>query len=173
MTQPTRPSAAATTPSTTFFSRERGKHVAPTRRRAHGLPRYARARRAYHPEQIMSGKEERDPRRRRGIGEEIVDLVLDRIRKLADNCTAQSRASSPSTRRAAARSGLARSSSTTEGLRRGPGLRRVYYRDPPRARGAGAGEALSGAWAPRTNGATATLRFDGERRPSRPAARPR
>ena len=43
-----------------------------------------------HPEQIISGKEDAANNFARGhytIGKEIVDLVLDRIRKLADNCT--------------------------------------------------------------------------------------
>ena len=44
----------------------------------------------YHPEQIISGKEDAANNYARGhytTGKEIVDLVLDRIRKLADNCT--------------------------------------------------------------------------------------
>jgi tubulin alpha len=44
----------------------------------------------YHPEQIISGKEDAANNYARGhytVGKEIVDLVLDRIRKLADNCT--------------------------------------------------------------------------------------
>merc|ERR1712072_1465139 len=47
-------------------------------------------RQMYHPEQIISGKEDAANNYARGhytIGKEIVDLVLDRIRKLADNCT--------------------------------------------------------------------------------------
>merc|ERR1712032_1349901 len=43
-----------------------------------------------HPEQLISGKEDAANNFARGhytIGKEIVDLVLDRIRKLADNCT--------------------------------------------------------------------------------------
>ena len=40
-------------------------------------------RQLYHPEQIISGKEDAAST----IGKEIVDLVLDRVRKLADNCT--------------------------------------------------------------------------------------
>lgn len=42
----------------------------------------------YHPEQIISGKEDAANNYARGhytIGKEIVDQVLDRIRKLADN----------------------------------------------------------------------------------------
>lgn len=42
----------------------------------------------YHPEQLISGKEDASNNYARGhyiIGKEIVDLVLDRIRKLADN----------------------------------------------------------------------------------------
>ena len=44
----------------------------------------------YHPEQVISGKEDAANNYARGhytIGKEIVDQVLDRIRKLADNCT--------------------------------------------------------------------------------------
>ena len=43
-----------------------------------------------HPEQIITGKEDAANNYARGhyaIGKEIVDLVLDRLRKLADNCT--------------------------------------------------------------------------------------
>merc|ERR1712166_232903 len=44
----------------------------------------------YHPEQLISGKEDAANNYARGhytIGKEIVDLVLDRVRKLADQCT--------------------------------------------------------------------------------------
>jgi tubulin alpha len=44
----------------------------------------------YHPEQIINGKEDAANNYARGhytTGKEIVDIVLDRIRKLADNCT--------------------------------------------------------------------------------------
>eukprot|EP01134_Creolimax_fragrantissima_P002895 CFRG2895T1 len=44
----------------------------------------------YHPEQLICGKEDAANNYARGhytIGKEIVDNVLDRIRKLADNCT--------------------------------------------------------------------------------------
>ncbi|KAG8494051.1 hypothetical protein CXB51_011511 [Gossypium anomalum] len=44
----------------------------------------------FHPEQLISGKEDAANNFARGhytIGKEIVDLCLDRIRKLADNCT--------------------------------------------------------------------------------------
>ncbi|RHY92218.1 hypothetical protein DYB35_006314 [Aphanomyces astaci] len=47
-------------------------------------------RQLYHPEQIISGKEDAANNYARGhytIGKEVVDVVLDRIRKLADNCT--------------------------------------------------------------------------------------
>merc|ERR1712178_637662 len=47
-------------------------------------------RQLFHPEQLISGKEDADNNYARGhytIGKEIVDLVLDRIRKLADQCT--------------------------------------------------------------------------------------
>src|SRR3546814_6838156 len=44
----------------------------------------------YHPDQIISGKEDAANNFRSGhytVGKEIVDQVLDRIRKVADNCT--------------------------------------------------------------------------------------
>merc|ERR1712170_335984 len=44
----------------------------------------------FHPEQLISGKEDAANNFARGhytIGKEIVDLCLDRLRKLADNCT--------------------------------------------------------------------------------------
>ncbi|KAB0404907.1 hypothetical protein E2I00_001216 [Balaenoptera physalus] len=43
-----------------------------------------------HPEQLVTGKEDAANNYARGhypIGKEIIDLVLDRIRKLADQCT--------------------------------------------------------------------------------------
>ena len=51
-------------------------------------------RQLFHPEQLISGKEDAANNFARGhytIGKEIVDLVLDRIRKLADNCTGPKR----------------------------------------------------------------------------------
>ncbi|KAF7234415.1 hypothetical protein EG68_12039 [Paragonimus skrjabini miyazakii] len=47
-------------------------------------------RQLFHPEQLITGKEDAANNYARGhytIGKEIVDLVLDRIRKLADQCT--------------------------------------------------------------------------------------
>jgi len=47
-------------------------------------------RQMFHPEQLVSGKEDAANNYARGhytIGKEIVDLVLERIRKMADNCT--------------------------------------------------------------------------------------
>merc|ERR1711971_34680 len=47
-------------------------------------------RQLFHPEQLISGKEDAANNYARGhytIGKEIVDLCLDRIRRLADNCT--------------------------------------------------------------------------------------
>ncbi|KAL6213208.1 hypothetical protein ACLB2K_012655 [Fragaria x ananassa] len=47
-------------------------------------------RQLFHPEQLISGKEDAANNFARGhytIGKEIVDLCLDRIRKLTDNCT--------------------------------------------------------------------------------------
>ncbi|BAM83431.1 alpha-tubulin [Cyanidioschyzon merolae strain 10D] len=48
-------------------------------------------RQLYHPEQLMSGREDAANNYARGhytVGKEIVDTALDRIRKLADNCSA-------------------------------------------------------------------------------------
>ena len=47
-------------------------------------------RQLFHPEQLISGKEDAANNFARGhytIGKEMVDVALDRIRKLADNCT--------------------------------------------------------------------------------------
>merc|ERR1712013_371959 len=47
-------------------------------------------RQLFHPEQLINGKEDAASNYARGhytIGKEVVDLVLDRIRKLADQCT--------------------------------------------------------------------------------------
>ena len=47
-------------------------------------------RKLFHPEQLLTGKEDAANNYARGhytIGKEVVDLVLDRIRKLADQCT--------------------------------------------------------------------------------------
>jgi len=47
-------------------------------------------RQLYHPEQLLSGKEDAANNYARGhytIGKEMVDLALDRIRRLADSCT--------------------------------------------------------------------------------------
>jgi tubulin alpha len=47
-------------------------------------------RQLFHPEQLVSGKEDAANNYARGhytIGKELVDLVLDRLRKLADSCT--------------------------------------------------------------------------------------
>eukprot|EP00533_Pseudo-nitzschia_delicatissima_P003997 CAMPEP_0116105316 /NCGR_PEP_ID=MMETSP0327-20121206/14963_1 /TAXON_ID=44447 /ORGANISM="Pseudo-nitzschia delicatissima, Strain B596" /LENGTH=451 /DNA_ID=CAMNT_0003597705 /DNA_START=36 /DNA_END=1391 /DNA_ORIENTATION=- len=44
----------------------------------------------YHPEQIISGKEDAANNYARGhytVGKEMIDSVMDRVRKLADNCT--------------------------------------------------------------------------------------
>lgn len=50
-------------------------------------------RQLFHPELLISGKEDAANNFARGhytIGKEIVDLCFDRIRKLADNCTGES-----------------------------------------------------------------------------------
>merc|ERR1712142_94721 len=47
-------------------------------------------RQLFHPEQLVTGKEDAANNYARGhyaIGKELIDLVLDRIRKLADQCT--------------------------------------------------------------------------------------
>jgi tubulin alpha len=47
-------------------------------------------RQLFHPEQLITGKEDAANNYARGhytIGKELVDVVLDRIRKLSDNCT--------------------------------------------------------------------------------------
>ena len=44
----------------------------------------------FHPEQMITGKEDAANNYARGhytIGKEIIDNVLDRIRKLSDNCS--------------------------------------------------------------------------------------
>ena len=44
----------------------------------------------FHPEQLISEKDDAADNFAKGhytVGNEIVDLVLDRIRKLTDNCT--------------------------------------------------------------------------------------
>ena len=49
-------------------------------------------RQLFHPEQLITGKEDAANNYARGhytIGKELVDLVLDRIRKLADQCTGE------------------------------------------------------------------------------------
>lgn len=47
-------------------------------------------RQLFHPEQLITGKEDAANNYARGhytIGKELVDIVLDRVRKLADQCT--------------------------------------------------------------------------------------
>lgn len=47
-------------------------------------------RQLFHPEQLITGKEDAANNYARGhytVGKELVDQVLDRIRKLADQCT--------------------------------------------------------------------------------------
>ena len=46
-------------------------------------------RQLFHPEQLITGKEDAANNYARGhytVGKELVDLVLDRIRKLVSNC---------------------------------------------------------------------------------------
>eukprot|EP00124_Ichthyophonus_hoferi_P000116 Ihof_evm6s4 gene=Ihof_evmTU6s4 len=80
----------------TFFSEtERGKHVPravfvdlePT---VVDEVRTGKYRQLYHPEQLITGKEDAANNYARGhytVGKEIVDTVLERIRKLSDSCT--------------------------------------------------------------------------------------
>ena len=47
-------------------------------------------RQLFHPEQLITGKEDAANNYARGhytVGKDLIDLVLDRIRKLADQCT--------------------------------------------------------------------------------------
>ena len=47
-------------------------------------------RQLFHPEQLITGKEDAANNYARGhytVGKELIDMVLDRIRKLADGCT--------------------------------------------------------------------------------------
>nr|AAP80599.1 putative alpha-tubulin [Oikopleura dioica] len=81
--------------STFFHSTGAGKHVPravmvdlePSVIDAVRKSEYAKL---YHPEQLISGKEDAANNYARGhytVGKEIIDNVLDRIRKLSDNCT--------------------------------------------------------------------------------------
>ena len=52
--------------------------------------RTGKYRQLFHPEQLISGKEDAANNYARGhytVGKELIDLFLDRIRKLADQCT--------------------------------------------------------------------------------------
>mmetsp|Transcript_20917 Transcript_20917/g.31525 ORF Transcript_20917/g.31525 Transcript_20917/m.31525 type:complete len:452 (-) Transcript_20917:122-1477(-) len=94
-----KPSAESSGPDdsfTTFFSQtESGKHVpravfVDLEPSVCDAVRNGAYRNLYHPEQIISGKEDAANNYARGhytTGKEIVDQVLDRIRKLADSCT--------------------------------------------------------------------------------------
>ncbi|KAE8678244.1 Tubulin alpha-2 chain [Hibiscus syriacus] len=80
----------------TFFSKTgAGKHVSPAifvdlEPTVIDEVRTRTYRQLFHPEQLISGKEYAANNFARGhytIGKEIVDVCLDRIQKLADNCT--------------------------------------------------------------------------------------
>jgi tubulin alpha len=81
--------------NTSFSETEAGKHVPRTvfldlEPTVIDEVRTGTCRQLFHPEQLISGKEDAANNFARGpytIGKEIVDLCLDRIRKLADNCT--------------------------------------------------------------------------------------
>jgi len=52
--------------------------------------RRGKYRQLFHPEQLITGKEDAANNYARGhytIGKELIDLVLDRVRKLAEHCT--------------------------------------------------------------------------------------
>merc|ERR1711970_642461 len=73
--------------STFFMETGSGKHVP---RAVIDEVRTGVYRQLFHPEQMITGKEDAANNYARGhytIGKEIVDLVLDRVRKLADQCT--------------------------------------------------------------------------------------
>uniref|UniRef100_A0A1I8FIZ5 Tubulin domain-containing protein n=1 Tax=Macrostomum lignano TaxID=282301 RepID=A0A1I8FIZ5_9PLAT len=84
----------------TFFSETgSGKHVRARRVRSTWSPPWltrcapAPTASCFHPEQLVTGKEDAATNYARGhytIGKEIVDLVLDRIRKLADQASSSS-----------------------------------------------------------------------------------
>ncbi|KAG0727718.1 Tubulin alpha-2 chain [Chionoecetes opilio] len=94
---PTDPAANTTNDSlNTFFSETgSGKHVPRTvfidlEPTVVDEVRTGVYRQLFHPEQLISGKEDAANNYARGhytIGKEVVDLVLDRIRKLAEQCT--------------------------------------------------------------------------------------
>ena len=47
-------------------------------------------RQLFHPEQLISGKEDAANNYARGhytVGKELIDVVLERVRKLTDQCT--------------------------------------------------------------------------------------
>ncbi|KAF9160886.1 Tubulin alpha-3C/D chain [Actinomortierella ambigua] len=82
--------------SSTFFSEtEAGKHVpraifVDLEETVVDEVRRGTYRNLFHPEQLISGKEDAANNYARGhytIGKELVDSVLDRVRKLSDNCT--------------------------------------------------------------------------------------
>merc|ERR1712156_47081 len=82
-------------PFNTFFSETpSGKHVpramyADLEESVMDEIRMGQYRQMYHPEQLVTGKEDAANNFARGhytVGKEIVDIVLDKIRKLADQC---------------------------------------------------------------------------------------
>ncbi|XP_017251348.1 tubulin alpha-3 chain [Daucus carota subsp. sativus] len=92
------PSEASSTDDSfgTFFSEtSSGKHVpravfVDLEPSVIGEVRTGKYRQLFHPEQLISGKEDAANNFARGhytVGREIVDGCLDRVRKLADNCT--------------------------------------------------------------------------------------
>lgn len=90
------PEAANDHSADTFFSEtSNGKHVPRTvfvdlEPTVVDEVRTGKYRQLFHPGQLISGKEDAANNYARGhytVGKEIIDSVLDRIRKLADNCT--------------------------------------------------------------------------------------
>ncbi|CAP37356.2 Protein CBR-MEC-12 [Caenorhabditis briggsae] len=65
-------------------------NLPPTKKHVPDEIRTGTYRSLFHPEQLITGKEDAANNYARGhytIGKEIIDLTLDRIRRLADNCT--------------------------------------------------------------------------------------
>ncbi|KAL3534012.1 hypothetical protein ACH5RR_007533 [Cinchona calisaya] len=69
---------------------ERGHGVEGERVKEHGEYSIHPDRQLFHPEQLISGKEDAANSYAGGhytVGKDVIDLCLDRVRKLADNCT--------------------------------------------------------------------------------------
>ncbi|KJE96601.1 tubulin alpha-1C chain [Capsaspora owczarzaki ATCC 30864] len=90
-----RPNATDDSFSTFFSETESGKHVpraiyVDLEPSVIDVVRNGSFKTLFHPEQLISGKEDAANNYARGhytVGKEIIDSVLDKIRRLADNCT--------------------------------------------------------------------------------------